>query len=69
MSDDDIQEIKKFIKSISGNYNSGIVTEVKPLKKFYPAEDYHQEYLEKNPSGYCHINFSLLKDEEKQFPV
>lgn len=30
-----------------------ITTEIKPLKKFYPAEEYHQEYLFKNPGGYC----------------
>jgi peptide methionine sulfoxide reductase msrA/msrB len=30
-----------------------ITTEVKPLKKFYSAESYHQNYLEKNPFGYC----------------
>jgi len=30
-----------------------IVTEIKPLKKFYNAENYHQDYLEKNPFGYC----------------
>jgi peptide-methionine (S)-S-oxide reductase len=31
-----------------------IVTEVVPLEKFYPAEDYHQEYFKKNPNqGYC----------------
>ena len=30
-----------------------IVTEIKPLKNFYPAESYHQNYLEKNPYGYC----------------
>ena len=30
-----------------------ISTEMKPLKKFYPAESYHQNYLEKNPFGYC----------------
>ena len=30
-----------------------IVTEIKPLQKFYPAEDYHQDYLAKNPNGYC----------------
>ena len=30
-----------------------IVTEIKPLQKFYPAENYHQDYLAKNPYGYC----------------
>jgi peptide methionine sulfoxide reductase msrA/msrB len=30
-----------------------ITTVIKPLKKFYPAEDYHQDYLVKNPNGYC----------------
>jgi peptide-methionine (S)-S-oxide reductase len=33
-----------------------IVTEVEPLKVFFPAEDYHQDYFEKNPyQGYCRI--------------
>ena len=31
-------------------------TEVLPLKCFWPAEEYHQNYLEKNPAGYCHIS-------------
>jgi peptide-methionine (S)-S-oxide reductase len=30
-----------------------IVTEVKPMTEFYFAEDYHQQYLAKNPDGYC----------------
>ena len=30
-----------------------IVTELKPLTKFWKAEEYHQDYLEKNPNGYC----------------
>ena len=36
-------------------YESKIVTEVMPLSYYYPAEEYHQKYLEKNPNGYCHI--------------
>jgi peptide-methionine (S)-S-oxide reductase len=37
-------------------WNNAIVTEVTELKKFYPAEDYHQRYWERNPNqGYCRI--------------
>lgn len=39
----------------SGIWRDPIVTEVVPLAQFYPAEDYHQDYLQKNPGGYtCH---------------
>lgn len=37
------------------NYEKRIVTEVKPLVNYYKAEEYHQNYLKKNPNGYCHI--------------
>jgi methionine-S-sulfoxide reductase len=38
----------------SGTWNSKIVTQVEPLDTYYIAEDYHQEYYEKNPlAGYC----------------
>lgn len=40
--------------SQSGVYRSAIVTEVVPLSNYWPAEDYHQDYFEKNPNqGYC----------------
>ena len=32
-----------------------ITTEIRKLKDFYYAEDYHQQYLAKNPLGYCEI--------------
>ena len=37
---------------------------VTPLLNFYPAEEYHQDYLKKNPHGYCHVNLSLIKPNE-----
>jgi len=40
----------------SGAYGKKIVTEILPSKEFYPAEEYHQDYLKKNPYGYCHID-------------
>ncbi|MBN1662383.1 MAG: bifunctional methionine sulfoxide reductase B/A protein [Deltaproteobacteria bacterium] len=42
--------------SKSGEYSKKIVTEILPEKEFYPAEEYHQDYLKKNPRGYCHID-------------
>ena len=32
-----------------------LAVELEPLRNFYPAEEYHQKYLDKNPRGYCHI--------------
>ncbi len=40
--------------------------EIKQLSNFYPAESYHQDYLAKNPGGYCHIDLQSLKPEEKK---
>ncbi len=40
----------------SGRFESPIVTQISPATEFYKAEDYHQDYLIKNPEGYnCHI--------------
>ena len=38
------------------------VVELLPLRNYYLAEEDHQDYLKKNPGGYCHINFGSLKD-------
>jgi len=38
--------------------NKPVAIELKKLENFYPAESYHQEYLDKNPGGYCHISRS-----------
>ena len=37
-----------------------LAVEVLPLQNFYPAEEYHQKYLDKNPTGYCHLPRHLL---------
>lgn len=59
-------EAEDFIALVnkSGRWNHPVVTTLEKLHKFYPAEDYHQDYLQKNPGGYtCHyIRFgSYLK--------
>ena len=45
----------------SGKYNK-IVTEVSEFNVFYKGEEYHQEYLTKNPGGYCHINLNMADE-------
>ena len=43
-----------------------VVTELLPLSNFYPAEEYHQDYLDKNPGGYCHINLNSADEFIKE---
>ena len=51
----DREIIEDFIENVKGDYKMPIATEVMKLENFYEAEDYHQDYLDKNPDGYCHI--------------
>ncbi len=44
---------EKYQQRLSAEGYGKITTLIRPLDKFYPAEDYHQDYLEKNPNGYC----------------
>lgn len=53
--------IASSIEALQADYSRPVVVEVQPLQNFYPAEDYHQDYLEVNPGGYCHINPALFR--------
>lgn len=52
--------IKQCLDQLQQSLQEPVVIEQGPLKNFYPAEDYHQDYLDKNPGGYCHIDPSLF---------
>lgn len=39
-------------------HSDRIVTEIQPLRNYILAEDYHQDYLDNNPGGYCHIDLT-----------
>lgn len=58
----DIQVIEAQIATIQRRHKSPLAVEFKPLENFFPAEEYHQDYLYKNPNGYCHIDPSLFKE-------
>ncbi|OGI68450.1 peptide-methionine (S)-S-oxide reductase [Candidatus Nomurabacteria bacterium RIFCSPHIGHO2_01_FULL_42_15] len=65
-SDEEKKEAQNFIDIVnkSKRWKDPVVTTLEPLDKFYLAEDYHQDYLEKNPGGYtCHAIYfdSYLK--------
>jgi peptide-methionine (S)-S-oxide reductase len=56
-NDQEKREAEEFIDIVnnSGRWKDKVVTTLEPLTKFYRAEDYHQDYLQKNPGGYtCH---------------
>lgn len=53
--------IKKYFDD---NLNPDYKIEILPLENFYNAEEYHQDYLDKNPNGYCHVNLKLIKKNE-----
>lgn len=45
--------------------SSQLVVELIPLENFYQAEEYHQNYLDKNPQGYCHLPLALFEYAKK----
>lgn len=51
--------IEKVLANEQNKYDKPIAIEVLPLQQFFIAEEYHQDYLDKNPGGYCHIDLSL----------
>ena len=66
--DEQRQTIEAVIGDVQPLYDDEIVTEVEPLDTFYPAEEYHQDYFEKNPDDtYCTVNINpkLSKLREK----
>lgn len=59
--DEEKEKIKNFINTKQLKYKEKIAVELEKINNYVKAENYHQDYLEKNPSGYCHIDISLAK--------
>jgi peptide methionine sulfoxide reductase msrA/msrB len=48
-------------EEVQQEYNQPLAVEKSPLQCFYTAEEYHQQYLIKNPDGYCHLPIELFE--------
>lgn len=59
-SDEDCATISDIYRDMERIIGEPLVVEFEPLESFYPAEEYHQDYLDKNPTGYCHIPRALM---------
>ncbi|MGX9388829.1 peptide-methionine (S)-S-oxide reductase MsrA [Mycoplasma sp. 327] len=67
-NESDFTKLEKLFNILKGNYSEFYV-ELLPLKNFVIAEEYHQNYLQRNPSGYCHVRLDIepeLNESEKK---
>ena len=63
--------IEAALKTLQSKYQAPIQIEVEPLKNYVEAEEYHQDYLKKNPNGYCHIDIKKADEpliDDKKYP-
>ncbi|MDY4019356.1 MAG: peptide-methionine (S)-S-oxide reductase MsrA [Prevotella sp.] len=53
--------LQKVYDRVQREVGDWLAVELKPLDNFYEAEEYHQDYLDKNPNGYCHLPRSMFR--------
>ncbi len=61
VDNEDIPVIRDVYDSVSAEYGCSLAVELLPLRNFYTGEEYHQDYLDKNPGGYCHLSEALFE--------
>ena len=64
----DLDIINNVYAAEQTKYDQPFAVENQPLRNFYTAEEYHQDYLEKTPTGYCHLPQSLFEFARKARP-
>ncbi|MDQ6761496.1 MAG: peptide-methionine (S)-S-oxide reductase, partial [Bacteroidota bacterium] len=71
-NDSEKKQIEDYISKMnaSGKYKAPIAAQVMPLKKFWVAEDYHQDYIANNPNGGYVQNVSIpeIQHFQKEYP-
>ncbi len=60
VNEEDRPVIETVFQEVSAKLGVPLVTQLEPLRSFYPAEEYHQNYLDKNPEGYCHLSLKTF---------
>lgn len=58
----DLPVIEAQLATLQRRHKQPLAIEWGPLRNFFPAEEYHQDYLVKNPGGYCHVNPALFAE-------
>ena len=58
---EDLPIIEKVFNEVQKEYQQPLAVEKVALESYYSAEEYHQDYLDKNPTGYCHLPLALFE--------
>lgn len=64
-NEDDGKIAEHAVAGLQRSLGQPVMVEVLPLTNYYPAEEYHQRYLEKHPGGYCHIGRAQFEKVRK----
>ena len=58
---EDYITIREVFDDVQRGYSAPLAVEVEPIRNFYPADESHQDYLDKHPDGYCHLPQALFE--------
>ena len=64
-NESDRDRIESIYRTVESRAGERLMVELEPLRNFYNAEEYHQDYLDKNPAGYCHLPAYLFEYARK----